>query len=144
MFASTFHTGHANLVEYRIDHGADINVRDDYGRIPLHRAATDVIFSKFGHTIKGAKLMIFSDSGHLKVVEVLRGRGANLETKDNAEALDELNKKIAESKKKENKTAEQLAKETGDLYKNIIFYKKKSAIRFDSLDLETIVGLLSA
>lgn len=59
MFASTFHTGYANLVEYLIDHGADINVRDDYGQTTLHRAATDVIFSKFGNTIKGAKLMIF-------------------------------------------------------------------------------------
>lgn len=78
------------LVKYMVDHGLDVNARDDFDRTPLH-FAHDIEVVKY-LVEHGADLSVRDDVGRtpvqhcsdLKVVKYMVEHGANVSTKDNS------------------------------------------------------------
>jgi hypothetical protein len=89
LLASEGHNfGDGSVVRLLLEHGADINVQNHFGRTPLHRAsfrgALEVVRLLLGHgadveaknNIDKTALQIAADEGHDDVVELLREHGA--------------------------------------------------------------------
>ena len=96
LLTAAAHSGNLKLVDFLVDHGADVNAKNNEGDTPLHRAVNPEIFDYL--VAHGANVNATNNSGHTplqqvsfstkpKMLECLLAHGADANTKCGSRSL---------------------------------------------------------
>lgn len=81
-FGSILNLGHTNVARILIEHGADVNVKDNDGSTPLILAAYNGIFNTI-EPKESFSFLLIQKLGHLNVVRLLTEKGADVNVENN-------------------------------------------------------------